>query len=73
MTRTTLARASGVSERYLALLEIGSANVLNLVLHRIADAMDLLLRDSSSERELRLEAVCLFDRISDIILQDVVT
>jgi XRE family aerobic/anaerobic benzoate catabolism transcriptional regulator len=39
MTRKMLARASGVSERYLADLEQGSGNASLLVLKQIADAM----------------------------------
>ena len=41
MTRRILARDSGVSERYLALLESGHGNVSVLLLQRIATALNL--------------------------------
>jgi XRE family transcriptional regulator, aerobic/anaerobic benzoate catabolism transcriptional regulator len=43
MTRKTLAKASGVSERYLAQLEAGRGNVSILLLRRIARALNLSL------------------------------
>jgi XRE family aerobic/anaerobic benzoate catabolism transcriptional regulator len=60
MTRKILARDSGVSERYLALLEAGEGNVSVMLLKRIADALHVpsieLLREqrpgpSSAERD----------------------
>lgn len=45
MTRKILARASGVSERYLADLEQGSGNASLLVLKQIADAMAVSVAD----------------------------
>jgi len=59
MTRKILARDSGVSERYLALLEAGEGNVSVVLLKRIAQALNVpaieLLReelpnDASAER-----------------------
>jgi XRE family aerobic/anaerobic benzoate catabolism transcriptional regulator len=41
MSRKVLARASGVSERYLAELERGAGNASLLVLRQVADALDL--------------------------------
>lgn len=43
MTRKLLARDSGVSERYLALLESGQGNISILLLRQIADALDIPL------------------------------
>jgi XRE family aerobic/anaerobic benzoate catabolism transcriptional regulator len=45
MTRRGLAQASGVSERYLALLETGNGNISVLLLLRIANALELPLAD----------------------------
>jgi XRE family transcriptional regulator, aerobic/anaerobic benzoate catabolism transcriptional regulator len=45
MTRKILARASGVSERYLADLEQGTGNASLLVLKQIADAMAVKVAD----------------------------
>src|SRR5688572_9540964 len=39
MTRKALARASGVSERYLAQLEAGEGNISVLLLRKVAHAM----------------------------------
>lgn len=41
MTRKQLARDSGVSERYLALIEAGSGNISVLVLRQLAKALNL--------------------------------
>lgn len=53
MTRKSLSAHSGVSERYLANLESGSANVTLSVLAKIADAFDIelqqLISDSTNE------------------------
>jgi XRE family aerobic/anaerobic benzoate catabolism transcriptional regulator len=53
LTRKTLARQSGVSERYLAQLEAGQGNVSVLVLREVGAALDLppdaLLRDADNE------------------------
>ncbi len=53
ITRKVLARLSGVSERYLALLETGQGNVSVLLLRQVAAALDLsadeLLRDTTGE------------------------
>lgn len=59
MTRKILARDSGVSERYLAQLEAGRGNVSVLILHQIAQALnlpmsDLLLDDSEANVEFSL-------------------
>ena len=45
MARKILARASGVSERYLAQLEAGQGNISILLLRQIAQAMSLPLAD----------------------------
>jgi len=53
ITRRALAERSGVSERYLALLESGQGNVSVLVLREVGAALDLppeaLLRDADDE------------------------
>ena len=59
MTRKILAQDSGVSERYLAQLEIGQANVSVLLLQRIANSLNLsptefLQQDSEQPVELAL-------------------
>ena len=55
MTRKILARDSGVSERYLALLEAGEGNVSVVLLKRIAQALNVpaveLLREESAGAE----------------------
>jgi len=43
ITRKTLARSSGISERYLAQLEAGEGNISVLLLQRVARALDLPL------------------------------
>jgi XRE family transcriptional regulator, aerobic/anaerobic benzoate catabolism transcriptional regulator len=56
MSRKTLAKASGVSERYLAELERGAGNASLLVLRQIAEALGLEMAALVSERpELPLE------------------
>ena len=45
MTRRTLASDSGVSERYLAKLETGTANPSAAILRQIAHAMDYPIGD----------------------------
>jgi XRE family aerobic/anaerobic benzoate catabolism transcriptional regulator len=45
MSRKTLSRASGLSERYIAQLEAGQGNVSILLLRRIAAAMGVRLED----------------------------
>ena len=56
MSRKSLARASGVSERYLAELERGAGNASLLVLRQIAEALGLEMAALVSERpELPLE------------------
>jgi XRE family aerobic/anaerobic benzoate catabolism transcriptional regulator len=49
MTRKSLSAHSGVSERYLANLESGSANVTLSVLAKIADAFDIELQQLISD------------------------
>jgi XRE family transcriptional regulator, aerobic/anaerobic benzoate catabolism transcriptional regulator len=56
MSRKSLAKASGVSERYLAELERGAGNASLLVLRQIAEALGLEMAALVSERpELPLE------------------
>ena len=43
MTRKTLARDSGLSERYLAQLESGKGNISIKLLRRVGDALNLPL------------------------------
>lgn len=49
MTRRALSLQTGVSERYLALLERGSVNVSLLLLERIAHALEIRLSDLLAE------------------------
>lgn len=44
ITRRELSRATGISERYIGLLESGQANISVLVLHRLAHAMDVAVQ-----------------------------
>ena len=45
MSRKVLARVSGISERYIALLESGKGNVSIVLLRRISNAMGMQLED----------------------------
>jgi len=60
LSRKSLAAASGVSERYLALLEAGQGNISVLLLRRIALAMHVaiedLVRENGASTELALLA-----------------
>ena len=55
MTRKTLAKASGVSERYLAQLEAGEGNISVLLLRKVAHAMSVpvetLVREDASDQK----------------------
>ena len=51
MTRKTLARASGVSERYLAQLEAGEGNISVLLLRKVARAMRVPVENLVREEE----------------------
>lgn len=51
MTRRTLARDSGVSERYLAQIESGQGNISVLLLMRIAQSLNLPLADLMRETD----------------------
>ncbi|HLF31055.1 MAG TPA: helix-turn-helix transcriptional regulator [Xanthomonadales bacterium] len=51
MSRRILAEASGVSERYLAQLEVGKGNASIMVLNAIATAMHIALDDLVDQRE----------------------
>jgi len=63
MSRKDLARASGVSERYLAQLETGRGNISVLLLRAIADATELRLEDLVQEDALDEE---LFDLLAAV-------
>ena len=59
MTRKTLAKASGVSERYLAQLEAGEGNISVLLLRKVAHAMgvpveNLVREDASDQKPIAL-------------------
>ncbi|HEY4374057.1 MAG TPA: helix-turn-helix transcriptional regulator [Burkholderiales bacterium] len=68
MTRKILARDSGVSERYLALLEAGEGNVSVVLLKRIAQALNVpsieLLREQGSVSAEHAEVQTLLRRLS---------
>ena len=60
MTRKTLARDSGLSERYLAQLESGKGNISIKLLRRVGDALNLPLVGlvgELSERQAELQAI----------------
>jgi XRE family aerobic/anaerobic benzoate catabolism transcriptional regulator len=69
MTRKSLAKDSGVSERYLALLESGSGNGSVLLLRQVARALDVplgrLLADGPDESIAFTDAVEFLRRLSD--------
>jgi XRE family transcriptional regulator, aerobic/anaerobic benzoate catabolism transcriptional regulator len=72
MTRKILARASGVSERYLADLEQGTGNASLLVLKQIADAMAISVADLVREGpEPSLDVARLLHRIESLKSEDV--
>ena len=59
MTRKTLSKASGVSERYLAQLEAGEGNISVLLLRKVAHAMgvpveSLVREDAGDEKPIAL-------------------
>jgi XRE family transcriptional regulator, aerobic/anaerobic benzoate catabolism transcriptional regulator len=71
MTRKILARASGVSERYLADLEQGTGNASLLVLKQIADAMAVTVADLVREgAEPSHEVSRLLHRIANLSSAD---
>lgn len=45
LSRRTLALTSGISERYIALLESGKGNISILLLRRVANAMAISIND----------------------------
>lgn len=72
MTRKTLARDSGVSERFLAQLESGTGNASILVLREIADALgvpiEALLSDGDRQSADLVGAVELLRQLDDLNL-----
>lgn len=68
MTRRMLAKASGVSERYLADLEQGTGNASVLVLRQIADAMAVsvaaLVAEASTASGAQAAALATIDRLA---------
>jgi XRE family transcriptional regulator, aerobic/anaerobic benzoate catabolism transcriptional regulator len=73
MTRKILAKASGVSERYLADLEQGTGNASLLVLRQIADAMAVtvadLVRDGPARPVNLTRAVMHLERLAPTEIQ----
>lgn len=73
MTRKILARDSGVSERYLALLEAGEGNVSVVLLKRIAQALNVpsieLLREEAGTGAEREQINNLVRRLSPLQLK----
>jgi XRE family transcriptional regulator, aerobic/anaerobic benzoate catabolism transcriptional regulator len=67
MTRKMLARASGVSERYLADLEQGTGNASVLVLRQVADAMAVsvaaLVSESADGSGVQAAALAALERL----------
>ena len=67
MSRKILARDSGVSERYLALLEAGRGNVSILLLKQIAQAMSVSVEElARSGPETPAEVVLLAQWLSRV-------
>ena len=67
MTRKSLARSSGVSERYLAQLEKGQGNVSVVLLARIADALQVAVAELLRVREpYTAEEVVISDVLRDM-------
>ena len=62
MTRKTLARDSGVSERYLAQLEAGQGNISVLLLMKIAQSLSVPLTDLMRETNGRDVELTLIDQ-----------
>jgi XRE family aerobic/anaerobic benzoate catabolism transcriptional regulator len=59
MTRKALARASGVSERYLAQLEAGEGNISVLLLRKVARAMGVPVESLVREEEPQEKCIAL--------------
>src|SRR6516165_1383681 len=64
MTRRQLAQSSGASERYLAQIESGQGNASIVILHAIAQALDLSMTDLLPGPDARSEPVT---RILDLL------
>jgi XRE family aerobic/anaerobic benzoate catabolism transcriptional regulator len=64
MTRRQLAHASGTSERYLAQIESGQGNASIVILHAIAQALDLPMTDLLQGPDARSEPMT---RILDLL------
>src|SRR5437868_15465632 len=64
MTRRQLAQASGASERYLAQIESGQGNASIVILHAIAQALDLPMTDLLPGADARSEPMT---RILDLL------
>lgn len=67
MTRKTLARLSGVSERHLAQLETGRGNISILLLRRIAQAVNAPL-DALVREEAALPSPASGDSVGDMLV-----
>jgi XRE family aerobic/anaerobic benzoate catabolism transcriptional regulator len=73
MTRRLLARDSGVSERYLAQLEVGQGNISIALLRKVAQAMGIPLADlARDEPEPPLELRLLTQSLSRLAPQELV-
>ena len=66
MTRRMLAHDSGLSERYLALLEDGRGNLSMALLRRLAAAIDVPLARLVLEDEPAVEAQLLAERLGQL-------
>jgi XRE family aerobic/anaerobic benzoate catabolism transcriptional regulator len=65
MSRKTLSRASGLSERYIAQLESGQGNVSIILLRRIAQAMGMRIDDLVSGNDTSPDWPVLRDLLKD--------
>src|SRR5580693_3099009 len=66
MTRRMLAHDSGLSERYLALLEDGRGNLSMVLLRRVAAAIDVPLARLVLEDEPTVEAQLIAERLGHL-------
>jgi len=67
LTRKTLARLSGVSERHLAQLETGRGNISILLLRRIAQAVNAPLDTLVHEAEAELQPAAAGDSVGAML------
>ncbi|MEM7195294.1 MAG: helix-turn-helix transcriptional regulator [Pseudomonadota bacterium] len=65
LSRRRLAGLSGVSERYLAQIETGTGNISILLLRQIARALNVVVEELSSEKDIDIEAVSIISALRE--------